>query len=37
MTTAVLPFRAGLAELIAYAPSMAWRTGTGFVARPVEA
>ena len=34
---AVLPFTAGPAEVIAYAPSVAWRTGTGFVAWPVEA
>ena len=34
---AVLPFTAGPAEVIAYAPSVAWRTGTGFVAWPVAA
>ena len=34
---AVLPFTAGPAEVIAYAPSVAWRTGTGFVVWPVAA
>lgn len=34
---AVLPFTSGPAEVISYAPSTAWRTGTGFVAWPVEA
>ena len=31
-----LPFTAGPAEVIADAPSVAWRTGTGFVAWPLE-
>jgi len=34
---AVLPFTAGPAEIVAYAPSVAWRTGTGFVVWPVAA
>ena len=33
---AALPFTAGPAEVLGYTPSMSWRTGTGFVAWPVE-
>jgi aromatic ring-opening dioxygenase catalytic subunit (LigB family) len=33
---AVLPFTSGPAEVLGYCPSMAWRTGTGMVAWPVE-
>jgi hypothetical protein len=29
-----LPFTTGPAEVLGYTPSMAWRTGTGFVAWP---
>ncbi len=32
---AALPFAGGPAEVLGYTPSMAWRTGTGFVAWPV--
>jgi aromatic ring-opening dioxygenase catalytic subunit (LigB family) len=32
---AALPFTLGGAEVLGYTPSMAWRTGTGFVAWPV--
>jgi hypothetical protein len=31
---AVLPFTAGPADVIGYAPTLAWRTGTGMVASP---
>jgi hypothetical protein len=31
---AVLPFTAGPADVIGYAPTLAWRTGTGMVAWP---
>lgn len=34
---AVLPFVSGPAEVLGYTPSLAWRTGTGFVAWPVSA
>lgn len=33
---AALPFTSGPADVLGYTPSMTWRTGTGFVAWPVD-
>jgi aromatic ring-opening dioxygenase catalytic subunit (LigB family) len=33
---AVLPFTAGPADVLGYTPALAWRTGTGMVAWPVD-